>query len=90
MNTKGVACRRTFDEDQLQGMFKWFDKDNNGILTRQELNEAFSKLGSKFPAWRAWRALLHADTNGDGCISVSEQELNELVKYALKRGYKLK
>ncbi|KAJ0046153.1 hypothetical protein Pint_04814 [Pistacia integerrima] len=89
MNTKGIAksCRRSLDEDQLHGMFKRFDKDNNGILTRQELNEAFSKLGSKFPAWRTWRALRHADANGDGCIS--EKEINELVKYALKRGYKV-
>ncbi|KAJ0046146.1 hypothetical protein Pint_04813 [Pistacia integerrima] len=91
MNTKGIISigyQINSDEDQLQGMFKMFDKDKNGILTRQELNEAFSKLGSKFPAWRTWRTVRHADANGDGCIS--EQEINELVKYALKRGYKLK
>ncbi|KAJ0085489.1 hypothetical protein Patl1_08979 [Pistacia atlantica] len=36
-------------------------------------------------AWRTWRALCHADENGDGYIN--EKEFDELVKYAVKCGY---
>ncbi|KAH7567411.1 hypothetical protein ACOSP7_010713 [Xanthoceras sorbifolium] len=72
-------------EDQLKGMFRRFDTNRDGQFTRQELKDAFHSLGSKFPSWRAFRALYHADANGDGFIS--EHEFTELLNYAIRLGY---
>jgi Ca2+-binding EF-hand superfamily protein len=74
-----------YTEAQLMGMFRRFDANGDGLLSRQELRNAFSTLGSSAPGWRAFRALCHADKNGDG--SISEAELDNLVRYALKHGY---
>ncbi|KAL5777790.1 hypothetical protein ACOSP7_010716 [Xanthoceras sorbifolium] len=73
-------------EEKLEDFFRRFKTDDQDQrLSKQELKDAFDSLGSRFPAWRAKRALQHADTNGNGYIS--EQELDGLVKYAAKHGY---
>ncbi|KAK0575602.1 hypothetical protein LWI29_003516 [Acer saccharum] len=73
-------------EEKLEDFFKRFGSDNEDRrLSKQELKDAFDSLGSRFPAWRAKRALQHADANGNGYIS--DQELDSLVKYAAKHGY---
>lgn len=73
------------NEAQLKSWFTLFDANKDGRLSKEELKNALEGLGSTFPAWRAWRALRHADENGDGYIS--EEELDGLVKYIVKRGY---
>ncbi|KAK2660338.1 hypothetical protein Ddye_006871 [Dipteronia dyeriana] len=73
--------------EQLKAIFKEQDADGNGRLTREELRKVYEKLGSRYPDWRVRRSLSHADTNGDGSISLDE--LDELVKYVLKIGYNL-
>lgn len=75
-------------ETQLKSIFRRFDIDGDGLLSKQELRNAFYHLGSQLPGWRADRALHHADSNGDGYVN--EDELEEVVKYALKQGYKIK
>ncbi|KAH7567406.1 hypothetical protein JRO89_XS07G0067100 [Xanthoceras sorbifolium] len=72
-------------EEKLKRLFRRFDTDGDGRLSKQELEDAFHSIGSSFPGWRAWRALCHADANGDGYIS--EHEFDGLVKYCVKRGY---
>lgn len=74
-------------EEQLRGMFRKCDMNRNGQLSKEELKEGFRQMGSKFPGWRASRALRGADRDGDGDISLSRDEFDRLVKYALKRGY---
>ncbi|KAL7262118.1 hypothetical protein ACSBR1_000493 [Camellia fascicularis] len=66
---------------------KGMDKNGDGKLSKKELKDAFHDLGLKFSGWRAGRALRHADANGDGYIS--DEELNELVKYAKRWGFSL-
>ena len=56
-------------------------------ISKAEIEKAFKSLGSHLPGWRASRALHHADANGDNSISL--EELDELVKYAMKHGYVL-
>ncbi|KAJ0024520.1 hypothetical protein Pint_08791 [Pistacia integerrima] len=83
---KGLKTTKVnLTEEQLKAQFWQFDTDGDRRLSKQELNNAFSSLGSSFPAWRTWRALCHADENGDGYIN--EKEFDELVKYAVKCGY---
>ncbi|KAI9200722.1 hypothetical protein LWI28_012310 [Acer negundo] len=81
----GKAASVPLTEDQLKGIFRRFDTNKDGQFTRQELTDAFHSLGSKFPSWRAFRALHHADANGDGFIS--KDEFSELLNYAIKLGY---
>ncbi|KAK0576461.1 hypothetical protein LWI29_017904 [Acer saccharum] len=80
---KGV--RVPYTEAQLERMLMQFDGDRDGRLSKQDLTKALESLGSSFPAWRVWRALCHADEDGDGYIS--KDELNSLVKYIVKQGY---
>ncbi|KAL6317843.1 hypothetical protein AAG906_030597 [Vitis piasezkii] len=76
-------------EDQLKGLLKRYDTNKDGRLSKDELKKAFRGMGLHFSGWRAGRALRHADANGDHFIS--EDELNELVKYAhSKWGFKLR
>ncbi|KAB1199686.1 putative calcium-binding protein CML10 [Morella rubra] len=76
-----------YTEEQLRGMFKRFDTNRDGRLNRQELRNAFRGLGSAASGWRAFRAIGHADGNGDG--QISESELDNLVEYALKHRYSI-
>ncbi|KAK4859416.1 hypothetical protein QYF36_005047 [Acer negundo] len=72
-------------EEKLKILFKRFDTDRDGRLSKQELKDAFNSLGSRFSTWRAWRLLCLADANGDGYIS--EHEFDGLVKYCVKHDY---
>ncbi|KAK9946518.1 hypothetical protein M0R45_011981 [Rubus argutus] len=74
-------------KEQVRDLFKSLDKNGNGKLSKEELKAAFRTLGSRWSSYRARRALRHVDANGDGFIS--NEELNDLVNYALERGYKL-
>lgn len=76
-----------WSKEQIGDLFKSLDKNGNGKLSKEELKAAFRKLGSRWSSYRARRALRHVDSNGDGFIS--NEELNDLVNYALERGYKL-
>lgn len=79
------SAQVSLNEEQLMNLLKRYDTNGDGRLSKQELYDAFKSLGSNFPAWRAWRALRHADANRDGCVN--EDEFGELVKYVVKRGY---
>lgn len=75
-------------EVQLTNIFNKCDLNGDGYLTKEDLTEAFRQLGSTFPGYRANRALYRADKNGDGLID--KKELDQLVEYARKRGYRLR
>ncbi|OMP05569.1 Calcium-binding EF-hand [Corchorus olitorius] len=85
---KHVAGGVPFSKEQLRDIFKRFDCDKDGRLSKEELKKAFSELGSRVPAFRTLAALHHADENGDGFIS--EEELEALLQYALGLGYTIK
>ncbi|XWS30486.1 hypothetical protein CRYUN_Cryun24cG0121700 [Craigia yunnanensis] len=59
-------------EEDLISVFRRFDRNSDGRLSRQELTNAFNSLGSRVPIIRALAALIHADENGDGYISKEE------------------
>ncbi|PRQ27677.1 putative EF-hand domain pair protein [Rosa chinensis] len=74
-------------KEQVCDFFKRFDGNGDGKLCKEEIKAAFRKLGSRWSSYRARRALDHADSNGDGIIS--NEELDDLINYALDCGYKL-
>ena len=60
-------------------MFKLFDKDGNGLITKEELKEGLSKLGEKMTDKDIDQLLEEADLDGDGNISFDE--FAELMKF---------
>lgn len=87
-NSKPKHAPVPFSKEQLKELFRGFDYDKDGRLSKEELKQAFNSLGSRVPAFRTLAALQHADENGDGFIS--EEELEALVQYALGLGYTIK
>ncbi|KAG5230914.1 calcium-binding protein [Salix suchowensis] len=65
-------------EDQLIKIFRRFDTNEDGLLSKEEVKRAYNMLGKSFPGVRAWWALHVGDENGDGYIS--QKEFNKLVK----------
>lgn len=82
-----VATQVLWTNEQVSKLFKSFDKNGDGKLSKEELKAAFRKLGSRWSSHRARSALRHVDSNHDGLIS--KEEFNDLVNYALECGYKL-
>ncbi|GMN35186.1 hypothetical protein TIFTF001_005134 [Ficus carica] len=92
IHTKNIPARTVnclpYEEAQLKGMFMRFDENGDGRLSKEELRKAFKGLGSHVPGLQAFFALFCTDRNGDGTIN--DDELDILVKYALKFGYSIK
>ena len=94
-NVPHVASNGTYNNSmkandlkaRWEGMLRRYDSDGDGRLSKRELEDAFRQAGSSMPRWRAYRALCHADKNGDGFID--EAELPGLLQYAAKKGYVL-
>ncbi|CAI0465218.1 unnamed protein product [Linum tenue] len=63
-----------------------FDANGDKQLCKEELKRAFSQLGAIIPGYRARRCLYIADADGDGKVDLVN-ELDHLVRYALKLGY---
>jgi hypothetical protein len=57
-------------QDEIQEIFKKFDKDNNGMLDREELEAALKHLGVPQDQWDT--AIAMADKNKDGTIDIDE------------------
>ncbi|PON79303.1 Parvalbumin [Trema orientale] len=79
-------------KEQLVDVFKSYDLDKDGKLSRKELRAAFQFLGSNciVSYFRAIRALCTVGANNDGYISLTdENKLQLLIDYARRCGYSL-
>ncbi|KAG6765530.1 hypothetical protein POTOM_029576 [Populus tomentosa] len=74
-------------DEQLRSIFMESDINKDGVLSKKELKQAFGRLGALIPAFRAYCVLHHADANHDGVVD--KDELDELIKYAYRLGYKV-
>jgi Ca2+-binding EF-hand superfamily protein len=74
-------------KEQLRAIFMESDINKDGVLSKKELKQAFGRLGALIPAFRAARGLHHADANHDGVVD--KDELDDLIKYAYRLGYKV-
>lgn len=62
------------DPKELKTVFKMFDKNGDGRISRMELNESLKNLGIHIPEDELSRMIDKLDVNGDGCIDVDEFE----------------
>ncbi|CAI0558333.1 unnamed protein product [Linum tenue] len=76
-------------EAELRQFFTQFDVNKDKQLCKEELKRAFNSLGAVIPGYRARRGLGLADADGDGKVDVIN-ELDHLVRYALRLGYSVK
>ncbi|PWA42202.1 putative calcium-binding protein CML15 [Artemisia annua] len=72
-------------EEKMLAYFKKHDVNKDGKLSWDELKKAFSGLGVTWVRWTADRALRKADDDEDGCISLSEKEMDKLIEFVIKR-----
>ena len=85
--TSNTSTQGNDAKAQWEGMLRRYDANGDRRISKKELKEAFKNAGSSMPRWRAFRALRHADKNGDGFIE--EAELPGVLEYAAKKGYVL-
>ncbi|KAK8689430.1 hypothetical protein V6N13_088151 [Hibiscus sabdariffa] len=71
--------------DQLRTTLKGMDHDRNGCPSKEELKQAFSYIGSRYPAFQA---LHHAGVNNDGHLTFPAYTASEIHQAATS--YKLK
>ncbi|KAI8391189.1 uncharacterized protein BYT42DRAFT_555980 [Radiomyces spectabilis] len=60
------------EEDELMECFKAFDKNQDGQISRKELEEVLNKLGEKLSPDEIKNMMEDADTNKDGYIDFEE------------------
>lgn len=60
---------QTDEQADLLQAFKLFDKDGNGLITKQELREGLNKLGESMTEKEIAELVEAADMDGDGNIN---------------------
>lgn len=77
-----------FTKEEIRRVFERYDSNKDGKLDWKELRKAFKLgLGSKCGFARARLALRHVGKNGDGSISLTQENMDKLVEYAFSCGY---
>ncbi|GMN35196.1 hypothetical protein TIFTF001_005151 [Ficus carica] len=90
VRTKEICGPLPVTTEELTQIFKSYDYDHDGQLSKEELRAAFKHLGSHFARYRTAVACHYADANNDGLINLENAELSILVKYAHSCGYTVK
>lgn len=61
-----------YNEQQLQALFRAFDRDGNGFITAVELAHSMARLGHALTVKELTEMIREADTDNDGRISYPE------------------
>eukprot|EP00249_Psilotum_nudum_P014146 c24693_g1_i1 orf=369-872(-) len=69
-----------YTEEQLQSLFRTFDRDGDGFITAAELAHSMARLGHALTAKELTDMIREADTDGDGRLSF--QEFSEAITCA--------
>uniref|UniRef100_A0A7N0UWY9 EF-hand domain-containing protein n=1 Tax=Kalanchoe fedtschenkoi TaxID=63787 RepID=A0A7N0UWY9_KALFE len=82
------SVSREPNEEMLKRLVMEHDANGDRVLSKHELKSVFKDLGSRFPGLRARLAMRFADKDKSGYID--EGELNGLVGYMMKLGYRVR
>lgn len=72
------------DAAELARVFELFDRNGDGRITREELEDSLGKLGIPVPADELAAVIARIDANGDGCVDV--EEFGELYRSIMAGG----
>ncbi|GLU20006.1 hypothetical protein SLE2022_362240 [Rubroshorea leprosula] len=72
---------RDMTVDEFKAWLRRFDADQDGQISREELNDALHSARTWFAWWKARQGMKAADDNHDGRIDNSK-EMEKLVSYA--------
>lgn len=67
-----VSKSSPYTEEQLQQLFRIFDRDEKGFITAADLAHSMAKLGHALTAKELTGMIKEADADGDGRISFQE------------------
>ncbi|KAF0891781.1 hypothetical protein E2562_010966 [Oryza meyeriana var. granulata] len=68
----GESKKKAADAAELARVFELFDRNGDGHITREELEDSLGKLGITVPADELAAMIARIDANGDGCVDVEE------------------
>ncbi|KAF7830631.1 calmodulin-like protein 3 [Senna tora] len=90
---------RRLTEEEIKNVIRGADSDGDGILSKAEIQKLFADLAPYVPAaLRKWKlfcldaffrrakvtqALKISDINTDGCVTIANQEFDNLVKFVV-------
>ncbi|GKU98974.1 hypothetical protein SLEP1_g11903 [Rubroshorea leprosula] len=77
----GAKSEPGYEVDEFKAWLRWFDADQDGQISREELNDALHSARTWFAWWKARQGMKAADDNHDGRIDNSK-EMEKLVSYA--------
>ncbi|CAF2112940.1 hypothetical protein Bca4012_095670 [Brassica carinata] len=67
-------CSLRTDPVDLKRVFQMFDKNGDGRITKEELNDSLENLGIFMPDKDLIQMIQKMDANGDGCVDINEFE----------------
>ncbi|GFQ06396.1 calmodulin-like protein 3 [Phtheirospermum japonicum] len=62
------------DPAELKRVFQMFDRNGDGRITKQELNDSLENMGIFIPDKELSAMIDKIDINGDGCVDIGEFE----------------
>ncbi|CAN6249189.1 unnamed protein product [Urochloa humidicola] len=72
MSSEQQQQQQQADSAELARVFEMFDKNGDGRITREELEESLGKLGMSVAGDELASMIARIDANGDGCVDVEE------------------
>ncbi|XP_059302609.1 calmodulin-like protein 3 [Lycium ferocissimum] len=66
-----VTIKR-MDTNELKRIFQIFDRNNDGRITKKELNDSLENMGIFIPDPELTQMIVNIDVNGDGCVDIDE------------------
>lgn len=68
----GNQYYRRYTNEEIQSAFNYFDRDNSGFITSEELADVLARIGRHYTEDEIRRMIRSVDRDGNGKISIQE------------------